>query len=53
MTELELLEKAFSQLDNKGAASESTLQQLSGRIKEQTTESKDPNSPSTKVCQEY
>jgi len=48
MTELELLEKAFSQLDNKGAASESTLQQLSGRIKEQTTESKDPNSPSNK-----
>jgi len=48
MTELELLEKAFSQLDNRGAASETTLQQLSGRIKEQTTASTDPNSPSNK-----
>ena len=48
MTEQELLEKAFSQLDNRGAASESTLQQLSGRIKEQTTASTDPNNPSNK-----
>ena len=48
MTELELLEKAFSQLDGKGAASESTLQQLSGRIKEQTNSTTDPNSPSNK-----
>jgi hypothetical protein len=48
MTEQELLEKAFSQLDNRGAASESTLQQLSGRIKEQTNSTTDPNSPSNK-----